>query len=309
MGSRLGGDDAFELAFAELLRVLGKSLGKRIAHERGGGGPAGFETHPETDQATAHESAPVARQDFPRVEHDPKIHLALDAFEAQPLLDGKHDLADAEEADDSDDKIESLHQSGNAEGHAQLPGNNVEADARKNKPDHDRNDGLQRIAAAQAYEGGESQKLDRENFRRAESQRHIGQQRSEQSDQRGCEERANERRSKCAGERLTALALARQRITVEGSGYRPRLARNIEQHRSDGAAEQRAPIERCQQNDRRGRRHPERQRQQNGNAVSAAQTGEYADDRAEHDPDGGIKQVLIGQRLMKSKKEIFQPHQ
>src|ERR1044071_4143065 len=105
MRCRLRCDNAFELAFSELLRVFGEPFGKRITHERRGRCPAGLETHPEPDQTTTHESAPVARQDLPRIEHDSKIHLALDAFEAQPLLDGKHDLADAEQSGDSNEKI------------------------------------------------------------------------------------------------------------------------------------------------------------------------------------------------------------
>ena len=62
----------------------------------------------------------------------------LRAAKAQSLLDAQQDLADAEQADDGNDKIKASHQLGNAEGQAQLAGDDVEADGREDKPDKNR---------------------------------------------------------------------------------------------------------------------------------------------------------------------------
>ena len=69
------------------------------------------------------------------------------------------------------------------------------------------------------------------------------------------EQRADERRGERGGQRLAGPALLRHRIAVERGRHRPRLARNVEQDRGDGAAEQRAPVDARQHDDRRGRRH------------------------------------------------------
>ena len=75
---------------------------------------------------------------------------------------------------------------------------------------------------------------------------------------------------KAAVSACAALPLPRHREAVEGRGHRPGLARDVEQDRRDGAAEERAPVEARQQDDGRGRRHREGQRQQDGDAVGAA---------------------------------------
>src|SRR6476660_4665566 len=157
MGCGLGRDHAFELAFAERFWVFQKTLGEGVTHKRSGSRPAGLEAHPKPDETTAREGTPIAREDFPSIKHHMQIHLAADAFETQPFFDGEQDLADAKEADDGDDKIESLHESGETEGHAQLAGDDVEADGSQNEPDHDRDYGFKGIAAAQPHKRGKSQ--------------------------------------------------------------------------------------------------------------------------------------------------------
>ena len=80
-------------------------------------------------------------------------------------------------------------------------------------------------------------------------------------------------------------ALLRHRIAVEGGRHRPGLAGDVEQDRGDGAAEQRPPIDAGQHHDRRGRVHRERQRQQDRHAVGTAEAGQHADENAEHQPE------------------------
>jgi len=76
-------------------------------------------------------------------------------------------------------------------------------------------------------------------------------------------------------ERFAGLALLRHRMAVEGGRDRPGLARNVEQHRRDGAAEQRAPVDAGEHDDCRGRGHAEGERQEDRDAVGAAEAGQY----------------------------------
>jgi hypothetical protein len=94
-----------------------------------------------------------------------------------------------------------------------------------------------------------------------------------------------------AGQRLARAALLGHRVAVERRRDRPGLPGNIEQDRSDRAAEQRAPIDARQHDDGRCRRHRERQREQNRDAVGAAKSGQDADDHAQHDADHHQQQV------------------
>ena len=93
------------------------------------------------------------------------------------------------------------------------------------------------------------------------------------------------------GEGFAGPALLRQRIAVEGRRHRPWLARNVEQDRGDGAAEQRSPIDAGEHDDRGGRRHAEGQRQQNGDAVGRAKSRQDADQHAEQDADHHVDEV------------------
>src|SRR5262249_35398806 len=229
-----------------------------VAHERGGGRAARLEPHPEADERAACEGARVAWQGLPRLEHHAQVHAGAGALEAESLLHAEEDLADSEEADDRDDEVEALHEVDDAEGHPELSRDDVEAHGGEDEPQQDRHQRLERIAAAEADEAREGQELDREELRRAEAQRDLGQDRGEERDQHDREERADERRAEGRGEGLAPLSLARQRIAVEGRRDGPRLARDVEEYRRDRSAEERAPVERRQQDDRRGRWHRER---------------------------------------------------
>ena len=57
-----------------------------------------------------HDVDPVARQFFPSMPHDLRIDLGAGALESRPFLHGHQDLADAEQADDRDQKIEAVEQ-------------------------------------------------------------------------------------------------------------------------------------------------------------------------------------------------------
>ena len=103
-------------------------------------------------------------------------------------------------------------------------------------------------------------------------------------------------------------ALPRHRVAVESRGHRPRLAGDVEEDRGDGAAEERAPVDRSEQDDRRGGRHGEGERQQDGHAVGAAQSRQHADDGAQQDADHGHEQIEGRERDVKAEEEVLEAH-
>jgi hypothetical protein len=96
----------------------------------------------------------------------------------------------------------------------------------------------------------QGEQLHREELGRAELQRELRQQRREEGDQQHREQRADERRRERRRQRLCRAALLGHRVAVEGGGHRPRLAGDVEQDRRDRPAEQRAPIDTGQHDDR-----------------------------------------------------------
>jgi hypothetical protein len=85
-----------------------------------------------------------------------------------PSSIGQQDLADAEEPDDRDDEVEALHQLRDAERQPELAGDDVEPGRGEDEADEDRDEGLQRMAAAEPDERGEREELDREELGRPE---------------------------------------------------------------------------------------------------------------------------------------------
>jgi hypothetical protein len=265
--------------------VLRHPLGDAVAHERGGRGAGGRDSHPAPDHARAQRSHPVARQLGPGLQHDLGIDAGGAAFEAQALLHGEQDLADAEQADDGDEEIEAVQQLGKSERQAQLPGDVVEPDGSKGESDHHRRDGLERRLFAHADEAAEGEEVDGEFFRRPELQREPCHQRRHQGDDDDGEQGADEGRREGSRQRFAGAAVLRHGMAVEGGRHRPGLARNVEQDRRDGAAEQCAPVDARQHDDGRRRRHGKRQRQQDGDAVGPAEAGQHANDHPEQDAD------------------------
>src|SRR5262245_36265517 len=284
-------DHAFDLAAAEPLAVLRHALGDAVAHERGRRRARGTDAHPASDHAGAQRRHPVARKLRPSLEYDLRIDAGRAALEAQSFLDGEQDLADAEQADHRDEEVEPVKQLGEAEGQPQLAGHAVQSHGCERKADHHRGHRLEWRLLAHADEAAEGEKIDPELFRRSELQGKFGYQGRNERDQDHRKQRTDERRREGGGEGLARATLLRHRMAVEGGCHRPWLARNVEQHRGDRAAEQRAPVDAGQHDDRRGRRHRERQRQQDRDAVGAAEAGQHPDNDAKHDTDEHYQQV------------------
>ena len=295
---------AFDLALAEEFAAPGDALGDAVAHERGRRRARRADAHPAADQAGAQRGGPVGRQLFPGLPHHLRVDLRGVAAEAQALFHGQQDLADTEQADHRDQEVEAAQQFGEAERQTQLPGHLIEADRAERKADHHRGDGLERRLLAQADEAAEGEEIDREDFRRPELQREARHQRREQRDHDDGEQRADEGRGERGGQRLAGLALLRHRIAVERGRHRPWFARYVEQHRGDGAAEQRTPVDARQHDDRRRRRHAEGQRQQDGDAVGAAEPRQHADDDAERDAEHHQHDVVRLQHHGEAVKQI-----
>jgi hypothetical protein len=137
-------------------------------------------------------------------------------------------------------------------------------------------------------------KLHREEFRRPELERKARQQRRGEGDQQHREDRADERRGEGRRQRLRRAPLLRHRVAVERGGHAPWLAGDVEQDRRDRAAEQRAPVDAAQHDDRRRRVHREREWQQDRHAVGATEARQHADQHAERDPDQ--HEAEVGQR-------------
>ena len=218
------------------------------------------------------------------------------AAQRQALFHGEQNFADAEEADDRDEEIDAAQKIVEAECHAELAGNRIHADPGEQQPERHRDHDLVALFLAETDERTEGQKIDGEKFRRPEAKREIRDPRREKRNQHHRDERADERRREGGRQRFRGFSLLRHRIAVEGGRDRPGLARNVEQNRRDGAAEQRAPINTGQHHDRGCRVHRKGQRQQNRDAVRSAEARQHADEYAEHEPEHHQEQFVEGQK-------------
>src|SRR5207237_3603686 len=108
---------------------------------------------------------------LPDIEHDAQADAGGMPAQREPLLHGEQNLADAEQADNGDQKIDAAQKLGRAKGHAQLAGHGVEADAGEQEAYRHRDDGLVLFLAPQAYERAEGEQIDGEEFRWSELER------------------------------------------------------------------------------------------------------------------------------------------
>ena len=303
MGGGLRRQHAVDAALAEALLVARETLGEVVAHERRRDRAARGDSEPAADRRRAQERHPIAWQRLPGLPDDARADLGDVALEGEALLHRQQDLADAEQADHGDEEVDAAQEIGRAEGHAQLARHRVHADAGQEQAEGHRDDDLVPLLPAKTDEGAERQEVDGEELRRAEAEREIGDPRGEEGDEQYRHERADEGGREGGGERLGGPPLLRHRVAVEGGRDRPRLARDVEQDRGDGAAEQRPPIDAGQHHDRRGRVHREGERQEDRDPVRAAEPGQHADEDAEHEPDHHERERLDREKDLKALKE------
>ncbi|KAG0772879.1 hypothetical protein G6F22_015362 [Rhizopus arrhizus] len=118
--------------------------------------------------------------------------------------------------------------------------------------------------------------------------------------------RAAERREHQHEQRGPGLAVARQRIAVQaGYGVR-RGTRQVQHDGGDAAAILRAVVDAGQHDQRRGRRHGVRQRQQDGNGGQHAHARQYADQVAHEHAKHGPHQVVQRERDRKPVHQIIE---
>src|SRR5919108_5366316 len=135
-----------------------------------------------------------------------KIHLSADSLKTQTFFNRKQNFTDAEQPDNGDDEVETLHKIGKAKCHTQLARHNVKAHRRQNEADANSDKRFKRITPAESDKRGEGKELDREDFRRAESERYVREERREQGDEHNGEKSADEGRRERARESLATLA-------------------------------------------------------------------------------------------------------
>jgi hypothetical protein len=99
---------------------------------------------------------------------------------AKPLFHRQHDLADAEQADHGHQKVDAAEQLAPAEGHAQLAGNRIHADAGEQQAKRHGDDRLVLFLAPEADKRAECEQINREELRRAEAQGKVGDARREE---------------------------------------------------------------------------------------------------------------------------------
>src|SRR5260221_2083691 len=131
---RLRSEHAFDAALAEGLLILGETLGEVVAHEGGGDRAPRSDAEPAADRRRTQQRHPVARHFLPHLEHRAQADAGGVAAQREPLLHRQQDLADAEQADHRDQEVDAAQEIARAEGHAQLPGDRLHADARDREP-------------------------------------------------------------------------------------------------------------------------------------------------------------------------------
>ncbi len=142
---------------------LENRLARFVAHERGGDRAARSDAQPAADERRAQQSDPVVRQVLPDIEDDAQADLGGMTAQRQALLHRQQDFADSEQAEHGDQKLMPRNRSLEPEGHAQLAGHRIHADAGEQQAERHRDDGLVFFLAAEADERAEGQEIDREN--------------------------------------------------------------------------------------------------------------------------------------------------
>ena len=294
MRGRLGGHHTLELTLAEIIAALGEPLGEPVAHEGGRRRAARRYPHPAADDAAADRGDPVLGELLPGQQHRAEADGGMRAGEFQAALHRGKDLADAEKADHGHEEIEADQQLLLPEGHPKRAGHLVQADRTQREAEAHGGQHLEGRASAHSYKAGERKKVDREELRRTELQRELGDQRRQEGDQDHGHQGADEGGREGCGERLIGSTLLGKWMPIEGSRHRPGLARDIEENGGDRPAEQRSPVDAGEHDDGRGRRHREGEGQQNCHPVGPAEARQNTDDDAEQDADHHQGQVIPG---------------
>jgi hypothetical protein len=206
-------------------------------------------------------------------------------------------LADAIDADGQHQEADTAVEPRQVEeDQARLAGDQVEADGAEHQTEGDHQDRLGDVVAAEPDEGGEGQQDQRKLFGRPEGQRHVRQRLSEQGEQHHRDGAAHERPHGGGDQRQAGLPLLRHRPAVEGGGDRRRGSGDSEQDGADRAAVHGAVVQGPQEDDRRGGRHQESHRQQDGDAVDRPEARHCTHEQPDGDAENDHKKIKGTQR-------------
>ena len=138
--------------------------------------PPGLKPIQNPMKRAAHEGAPVARQDLPRLQHDARVHprpRALEATAPPPSVSRISPIPKSPMT--ATMKSKPFISSVTPKVSRSWPGHDVEPDGGEDEAEEDGHERLERIAAAEADERRERQELDGEELRRPELERDLGQ--------------------------------------------------------------------------------------------------------------------------------------
>ena len=136
------------------------------------------------------------------------------------LFDGEQQLADAEQAHNSNDKAHTFDKLVDSHRKAHAAGNRIDADRGNCKAGGERHHGLDRRRASHSDKACEREKIDREIFGGAKRQRDLSNPGGEKSDQPNADKRAEGRGPKRGRQSRGRSAIARHRIAIEGGSNR-----------------------------------------------------------------------------------------
>ncbi|MNK30751.1 hypothetical protein D3C87_491710 [compost metagenome] len=189
----------------------------------------------EADQGAAQPGFPGTR---PVLRTHPD--RTLDGFDlvvaSLALRDNEQRFADGEHGDRKRRHFHTVEQVGNAEAHARLAGQLVDADDGERKADEQRGEAAQRRIPEGGGNGDEGEHHQREIFTRAEDQRQLDDVWRDKRERDGGDEAGDEGADGGGGQGRAASALAGHLVAFERGDDRGAFARRVEQDRGGRSA-------------------------------------------------------------------------
>src|SRR5262245_12859865 len=102
--------DSLKLTVTELRATFRDALGHAVAHKGCWRRTTWRNSHPAADDGATQRCRPELRQLGPGLQHDTWIDLRAPTSEGKAFLHRQQDLADAEQTDDCDQKVEAAQQ-------------------------------------------------------------------------------------------------------------------------------------------------------------------------------------------------------
>ncbi len=159
---------------------------------------------------------------------------------------------------------------------------------------------------AHRRERGQAEHHQREIFRRPEGERRARERRREQHEADRADGAGDERADRRDAERHAAAALQRHLVAVERGHHRGRLARHVDQHRSERAAVHGAVVKAGEHDESAGRIEAARERQQQRNGEGGPNARQNSDDGAESHSNQRPQEIGEGQGGRKAEQQLIE---